>query len=553
VLANNADKLQVPDLIIGFKLSDTKPAENQLKRLEALVKEATDNEPMLKGRMKREKVAGGDFLTFTLDGKMFPLDQALAPLKDHEEKPGQHAALVKKLSGLKLVAAVGVRKNYLLLSIGESTAPLTKLGQGKKLIDRPELQPLTKYAGERLTGISYLSKPFNAQISTNKRDIDGWVVMAEDWLKKADLPDDKKAKIRKDVAELAKDLKDNVPEAGAAMSFGFLTKRGTENFEYNWSEHPTVDGSKPLTLLNHVGGNPIFAAVARAKYSPDAYPKLVKWLRTGWTYVDELVVPQLDGDQKEKFQRFMKVATPLLKRLDETTGQLLLPSLAEGQVGFVLDAQIASKQWFIAMPGADKPLPMLEPALVLGVSDSAKLEKAFTDYRALANDVITEIRKVESNVPEFKIPPPQTKKLKAGTMYFYPIPEIGLDKKILPNAGLSDKVATVTISQEHTERLLTATPLKADTGPLANNQRPLAGAVYLNWPALMDAIYPWVDYGVGIAAARGGDDGNGQKETMKQVKEFIDILKCFRSYSSATYVEGKALVTHGQTVWQDLQ
>jgi hypothetical protein len=549
-LASNIDRLQTPDLIIGFKLSNTKAAENQLKRLEDLAKAAADNEPKLKGRIKREKVAGGDFLTLSLDGTLIPWEELLAPLKDHEEKPGQHAALVKKLSALKQTLAIGVRNGYLLVALGQSTAPLTKLGQGKKLTDRPELQPLAKHADKRLTSVAYLSKAFNTQISANKRDVDGWMQMADEWIKNADLPADKKTRMKKDLADLAKDLKENIPEAGAVLSFGFLTKRGSESYHYDWGEHPAVDASKPLTLLDHVGGSPIFAAVARTKYSPEAYPKLVKWLRTGWTYVDEFVVPQLDETQKEQYQKFMKVAAPLLKRLDETTGQLLLPSLADGQVGLVVDNKLSSKQWFVAMPASDKALPMLEPALVLGVSDAAKLEKAFGEYRSLANDVISTIRKIDpDNVPEFTIPPPQTRKLKAGTMYFYPLPEIGLEKKLLPNAGLTDKLAVLSISQEHTERLLAATPLKTDSGPLADSKRAMAGAMYLDWAGLMDTFYPWVNFGVGIAS---GGDEDKQKDTMKQVTDVFDILKCLRSYSSATYLDGRALVTHGETVWRDL-
>jgi hypothetical protein len=345
-------------------------------------------------------------------------------------------------------------------------------------------------------------------------------------------------------------VKDAIPETGAVLSFGFLNKRGSEGYSYNWSEHPAVDGSRPLTLLDHVGGTPIFAAVARAKHSPAAYPKLVKWLRTGWSYMDDFVVPQLDATQKEQYQKFTKLVLPLLKRLDETTGQLLLPALADGQIGLVLDAKLASKQWFIAMPASDKALPVLEPALVFGLSDAAKLEKAFDEYRSLTNDVLAALRKVDpDNVPEFKVGPPETRKLKAGTMYFYPLPEIGLEKKLLPNASLSDKIAVLTISQQHSERLLAATPLKTDGGPLADRSRNLAGAVYLDWPALVDAFHPWVAFGVGLSS--GGDEDN-QKETMKQVNDVFEVLKCLRSYQSAAYFEGKALVTHGETIWRDL-
>lgn len=555
VLAANIDKLQTPDLIVGFKLSDVKAAEKQLERLEKHALAELDKDANLKGRLKHQKVAGGEFLTFAIDGKLIPWEQILAPLKDAEQKPGQHAALLKKLSGMKQTVALGIRKGYLLLSIGESTAPLTKLGMGTKLTARTELAPLAKHVDQRLTGVAYMSKAFNTQIAPNQRDIDGYVQMAEEWLKTADLPADKKAKMKKDLAELAKDLKANIPEAGASVAFSFLTSKGGEAYSYDYGAHMAVDGSKPLTLLNHVGGSPIFAAVARAQYSPEAYPKLVKWLRVGWGYADEFLVPQLDDNQKEQYQKVMKVATPLLKRLDETTGQLLVPALADGQAALVLDAKLSSKQWFVAMPQSGKPLPMLEPAFVVGVSDAAKLEKAFAEYRNLANDVITAMRKVDpDNVPDFKIPPAQSKKLKAGTMFFYPLPEIGLDKALLPNAGLSEKVAVLTLSQEHTERLLTPTPFKAAGGPLADTKRPLAGAVYFDWAALMDALGPWVDYGADVAKQQAGNDDGGKQveDVAKQVKDVLAILKCFRTYSSAAYIEGKALVTHSEAIYRDL-
>ncbi len=554
-LLKNVDNLQTPDIVIGFKLSKTEPAEAQLKRLEALLKEAEGKEPKLKGRVKREKVAGGEFLTLNIDGKLVPWDEVLAPLKQAEEKPGQTDMLIKKLSGLKQTVAVGIRKGYLLVSLGETTGVLTKLGQGKKLADLPEFKPLAKFADRRLTAVSYVSKALNVQISPSKKDVDGWVEVAEDWLKNANqLTDEQKKRIRKDLAELAKDLKANIPEAGATLSFGFLTNRGSETYSYDWGEHPLVDGSKPLAMLNHLGGSPIFAAVGRAKYQPEAYPKLVKWVKIAYSYVDDFVLPNLNDEQKEQYQKFTKVAGPLLKRLDDTTGKLLVPALSDGQTGFVLDAKLTSKQWFVGVPASEKALPLPEPAFLIGVSDAAKLEKAFGEYRSLANDILTELRKVDKDFPEFKVPPAQTRKLKGGTMYFYPIPEIGLDKRLLPNAGVASNLAVLTLSQEHTDRLLTPTPLKVDGGPLADTKRPLAGAAYLDWPALVDTVAPWVEFGVKMRAAQDGGD-NADKEAdeiLKQARTVIDILKCFRGYQSATYVEDKALVTHGEAVYRDL-
>ena len=132
-------------------------------------------------------------------------------------------------------------------------------------------------------------------------------------------------------------------------------------------------------------------------------------------------------------------------------------------MGLVLDAKLTSKQFLQALPPTEKPMPMAEPAMVVGVSDAAKLVKALGEYREVINGFIELARGIEPrSIPPFEIPPPLSEKTEVGTLYYYPLPEqLGLDPKVLPNAGLSDKVAVSTATREHTARLLAATPPRA--------------------------------------------------------------------------------------------
>ena len=68
---------------------------------------------------------------------------------------------------------------------------------------------------------------------------------------------------------------------------------------------------------------------------------------------------------------------PLLGRLDKATRNLLIPALADGQTGLVIDAKLTSQQFIKALPPTEQSLTMLEPAIVVGVSDAAKLKQAF--------------------------------------------------------------------------------------------------------------------------------------------------------------------------------
>jgi hypothetical protein len=557
-LADNLDLIRIPDLIIGFRLSNTETAQKQLNRLEALAKQALQQAPPpLQGRFKREQVANSSFLTVNVDGSLVPWEQV--NLKQFEDKEGQFDKLQEKLKQLKLTVSLGIRDHYLLLVIGESTAGIAQLGTGKKLADRPEFQPLTKHADSRLTSISYISEKLRARGSMSKKDIERLVATAKEQMQKAELPAELRDKLGKDMEEFAKDAKSFIVEPGAVMGFAFLTDRGQESFTYDWSQNPQLDATKPLTILNHLGGAPLVAVAGRSKPAPENYDLLVKWLKKANGYFEEFVLPRLDDNQKALYDQVAKIVHPLLERLDRTTRSLLLPAMADGQSAFVVDSKLHSKQWHPVMPASDRELPMLEPAIVIGVSDSGKLRKAFSEYRTIVNELIAEIHKLNPMVPDFQIPEPETRKVKAGEIFYFPLPEeLGLDKQLLPNAGLSDKVAVLTASESHSNRLLTNTPLQTRGGPLADLSRPLAGAAYLDWAGLITTLGPWIHYGGQVAmdlqqGAEGEDNKARIKEIVSQVDPFLELLKCFKGYSSATYVEDKALVTHGEMVVADLK
>ncbi|MGE3807650.1 MAG: hypothetical protein AB7K24_23555, partial [Gemmataceae bacterium] len=228
----------------------------------------------------------------------------------------------------------------------------------------------------------------------------------------------------------------------------------------------------------------------------------------------------------------------------KTTRTQLLPALADGQSAFVFDAKWKSKQWTLFIPETEDELPLPELAFVYGVSNADLLKKALDAYRVIFNDASAALSNAGGGAfPDLKIQPPDTRKLKAGTMYYYPIPPF-FDARVMPNGGLSDKVAVFSLSEKHTERILLPTPLKVDGGPLADTKRNLGGASYFNWAGCVDAATPWVMLGVHEAARQ---DGQGEKETaeiIKQVKVVLDVLKCVESASSASYFEGKAYVTH---------
>jgi hypothetical protein len=422
-------------------------------------------------------------------------------------------------------------------------------------MDRPEFKPLARHADRRITSISYVSKDLQVRLAMNDKDVTEMVEFAKSMLPQAELTAPQQERVGKDLDALAKDVRKYLPKPGATMTYSFLTGNGQESYSYDWSENNTLDASKPLTLLNHVGGSPLMAMVRRSKVTPEDYQLVVKWIKTFHRYAEEFVVPKMEADQQATYDKFMKGAAPQFKRLDEATSKLLLPALADGQAGLAVDGKLMSTQWVTMFPRTEAPLPMLELGIVIGVSDAAKLRQAVAEYWDVARKLLVVAKDVVGeDFPEIEIPDPDIQKGKSGELFTFPLsPMIPLDKKLAPTAGLSEKVAVLTLSTNHAERLLTNTPLKKSDASVADSSRNLASATVVDWAGMIDAITPWADIGVRMAAPFADPVVGEAKDLPAQVHTVLEVLKVLRGYSSATYFEDGAWVTHGITVVQDLK
>ncbi len=546
-LAQNIDLIAAPNMVVGFKVKNTDLAKEELIKLETMANIVLEMNEKTKGRFKKTKVGNYDYLVLSLDGGMFPWEEVpMERLTEAEANEGDAQRIIDRLKESKLVIAVGIRDNYLLVSIGSSLECVERLGQGTRLVDRSELKPLAKFVDQRLTSLGYISEELNHQINNQRQSIDNVLGLVDKLLPMAKLSVEQNERIRKDATALAEDLKRLIPKVGAQAGLSFLSERGIESCQYAWGDYSRLDSSKPLGLLDHVGGNPILAIVARAKTSVTDYDLIVKWIKLGYGYAEEFALPNAPEDQRENFTKFMETARPLFVRLDKANRELLIPALADGQSAVVLDAKLTSKRFVKSLPATEKAMPMLEPAIVMGVSDAKLLKKAMSEYRAVANGLIDAARQIEgSEVPaNLEIPAPVETTVSAGTIYSFKLPEEwGVDEKIVPNFGLSENVAVFSASREHTERLLKATPPAAGA-VLGKADRPMAVAVWLDWAGLVQAATPWIDFAVDQAATSNHSSDAERKTIVDQVHIGIDVLKTVESLAAESYIEDGALVSH---------
>jgi hypothetical protein len=71
----------------------------------------------------------------------------------------------------------------------------------------------------------------------------------------------------------------------------------------------------------------------------------------------------------------------------------------------------------------------------------------------------------------------------------------------------------------------------------------------------LDAVTPWINYGVRIVG-QSQADGNPQAQVAMQmvagnVTPIMDLLKCFGETASVTYIDGDVIVTHSATNFVD--
>ncbi|MHB8897653.1 MAG: hypothetical protein ACYC6Y_02780 [Thermoguttaceae bacterium] len=558
-LAKNVDKIQIPTAVMGFSVEDQQRATVHVGKLEGFLSLLTLMQPQFTGRVVRQEVEGSQFLTLTLDGKMIPWDDVpLDKLRELESHEGDVDKIVEKVTQLKLVVAFGVREGYLMMAMTDSLENLAKLGKGDGLLSRPELAVVKKHADQRLTGISYASKDFVSRVSMSPQDLDELLKVGDSALKQLPLQDEAKERIRKDATELVKDLKRLIPKPGAAVGCSFLTDKGMEAYSHSWTENKVFNGSGALDLLNHVGGDPLLAIVWREHEYPKVYDRIVHWVRIGHKYFEEFAVPEMSEGDRAKYRKLVELGQPLCKDLDRVNRESLIPAF-DGQGAIVVDARLKSKKIAADVPETNEAMPLLEPAVVVGIKDSQAMRDAYLGYQKFFNELLEVARQMddEGKIPDdYQIPWPEASDEGGKATLSYAFPgEWGVDKQIRPNAVLVDKLAVVTASDSHSARLLKAAPLAA-SGALADPAKARAVAVMFNWAATVDAVRPWVRLAARETAKKQlqvEDDDPKIDAIVAQAETVLDVLKAIRRCTAECYFEDGAMVTHSMTEIQDVE
>jgi hypothetical protein len=212
---------------------------------------------------------------------------------------------------------------------------------------------------------------------------------------------------------------------------------------------------------------------------------------------------------------------------------------------------------------------MVELALAASVSDAEHLREGVAAYMEIARDAYRLLKEIHpQEMPDLKMPKATVSDLSGGgKMYSYPLPaKWGVDPQVAVNAGLTDKFVAVSIMPKTTERLLNETTPDFDTS--LRLDRPAAMVAHIEIAKLIDAVRPWIDYGVDVAMGKlkvkkDGDEDEAPAEAnpamlqmgfiVPQIHQFLDVASVLRSATSMTYEEDGVWVTHSESHIQDLK
>jgi hypothetical protein len=123
VLVKNSNTPWVPDLVLGCRIKKPELAHALIQKVEKLLRADLDRYPEFKDNLRWTKVDGHDFLIYSLDSKLFQFNEQ--SVRKYEKKPGEYDAIVDRMKKLRIMASIGIRGQYLILALGESTRPLT--------------------------------------------------------------------------------------------------------------------------------------------------------------------------------------------------------------------------------------------------------------------------------------------------------------------------------------------------------------------------------------------------------------------------------------------
>lgn len=539
------DEIPVPTFVVGFKVKDQERVLGKIDELSAILRVGLSLTPIAESflnGLERLEDGRGTRLSWTIIPEMVPWAQLRGMIGVNE-----FAQALGKLEELfedrELCLTIGQLDGYLVIALSGNQDAITELGSGDSLLKNVDLSPLLQKKNEPITSVAYVSDPyadayyqsqfkgfFSRQFSLiYKNEICDLLGISP----AEGLPDGFDS-VPEALASIDEQIEELVPDFQGQAAFSYLTKTGSETWNYARTENVLTDSSKPLSVLEHVSQEPIAMIAFRLQDHPEYFATARRIVRQIKEYLD--LIPEIDGlseSERDTWKVALDRGWPLVVELANIWESQFLPSMKEGQHAWVLhEGKNASKQWWKEMPESSKPLPIPDIAIVTGLTSKDEMSHAWSSLFGLFDTALELVRELKPNtIPtEYSVPRPTEVESSVGERYTYSIPpECPAPKTMTPQVLLTERFMFSSYSNQQTNTLAKSQALTVGKEVIAPS-KPYSMAAYIDIGKLTQLAKPWIEYAIEINS----QDGIviPESDGMPQVKG-TDILELWSALRSA--------------------
>ena len=531
------DGLRIPTTIIGFRLTDANLAAQQLDALEGILSVVAGQDEDLRpimDKLRRKDLADGQTLTLTLDTSLIPLES----LEDEQRELADKA--ISLLDGRSLSVSFGVRKNLLLVGIGEQTDLLELVGQDdKKLIDHPRMDLLKEAQVSDLRSVSFVSQrwrqtQWNANFAHYFRNLMiQFSAALDDQSEEIENVEQWKAELLADAERMDEIVADMATVYGDSLAWSYSIASGSEGWHYDWSSHLWIENNNPLQILAHAGADSLFLLGWKQRELP-AFRELCDFIMQRLPSHAERFIASAEQDEEERafaLEVFQK-SWPLVEEAVDIIHNQISPALDEYETLLSMAASWTTRELGNDLPVADQPLRLPEFALACKLRDRELFLSGCQALYGVFDKAVVLVAELDPDaVPEgYVVPRPIEDHIGQASSYHYAeLSGSGSMSNFKPQVVVADDVVVFGYSDRQVRDMLE--PKVLSTRPAwLTDETPVAAVSYADYGRILGAFRPWLSYGIAISGKTLNDpllDIDGPVPTG------TDVLQIWDTFSAA--------------------
>ncbi|MFT4511496.1 MAG: hypothetical protein ACI91B_000175 [Planctomycetota bacterium] len=517
LLLNRKD-LRVPPAVFGMRVGDR-------ERAKALLDDLAPYALMIPGVIE-EATAPAGFRAWTVKDAEGSAQNLRPMLEGAGVTNDNIGPFIEWVAGQKISIALGMRDDYLLLSISDTLEHLDELGKEPALASVPVFRRIRERSETPLL-TTYISAGLRPH-SIYEAD-----AVAEQL--RAILPDYPGNKqLAQDVGTMLFELTQPDIKPAPYLTATYRNE-GLESLTIDARQNQ-ANSKKSLSLFANAGPSPTVAYASRAEPTIEWYKRWSHWSGVMLDHFETTVVAQMPHTNLTEFEKARRVFAPHLAEIDMIVQTVLLPAVDEHESLLVLDDTFKLELGPDLAPVHGISLPRL--ALMWRVQDCDQVLTAFARIRNAVEGMLQSASE-QNGRSVGTLPPPTSTKTANGTLYAYELPT---PNWLQPCFLVNGERILFALTPEHAQHLMQQSQSgEADVVDLKNGA---SSAASINIASLSELLRTnamhllrWVSQSEQIPAAQA-------TLIWTHLEPALKALAALRSYQSRTWHEGDETIHH---------